>query len=352
VVIPAGSASVDVTITPVDDAAVEGTETLTLTVTDTGSYDVGANAAASVSIQDNDVVTNLPPTAVVLSGTVPAISEAASVSSHILVANIAVTDDGLGTNNLSVTGADAASFEIVGASLFLKAGTALSHATKPTYSVTVAADDPTVGGTPDATVAFTLKIAQFFTPGTIIISEVAAWSSTVAPLSADWFEVTNTGTVAIDTTGWKMDDNSHSFSSAVATTGITSIAPGESVIFIETPTTMSSDITAKVSAFKTEWFNGTPPAGLQIGTYSGSGVGLSSSADEVTLWDITGTMVAGVGFGVSASAAPFATFDNHAGTNGTVPTSLPTISTLSVAGTNGAFVAAGDSHQTGSPGTH
>jgi uncharacterized protein YjiK len=342
-VIPAGAASVDVTITPVDDTLAEGSETLTLTVSDTGSYDVGANASATITIQDNDSA-NQAPTAVTLSSTVPAISEGADVTNHIRVADISVTDDGLGTNTLSVTGTDAASFEIVGSSLFLKAGTALSHASKPTLSVTVAVDDPSVGATPDATVAFTLTVTQFVAPGTIVISEVAPFSSSIAPLSADWFEVTNTGTSVIDMTGWKMDDNSHAFASAVPMAGVTSIGPGEAVIFIET----SSPSTA-AAAFINTWFGTSPVRTPQIGSYSGSGVGLSSNGDEVTLWDAAGNLVAGVGFGAAPAAAPFATFDNHAGTNGTA-TPLPTISGLSAVGTNGAFVAANDATQIGSPG--
>ncbi|MFI5311801.1 MAG: SdiA-regulated domain-containing protein [Gemmatimonadales bacterium] len=341
-IIPAGAASVDVTITPVDDAIVEGTETLTLTLSDTGSYDVGSNASATVTIQDNDSA-DLPPTAVTLSNTVPSISEAANVATDVRLADISVTDDGVGTNNLSVSGTDAASFEIVGTSLYLKAGTSLSHASKPTLSVTVAVDDPTVGGSPDATAGFTLTVTAAVTPGTIVISEVAPWSSSNSSLAADWFEATNTGGSAIDLTGWKMDDNSHSIANAVALNGITSIAPGESVIFIET----ASPITA-AAAFRTLWF-GANPSVTQIGSYSGSGVGLSSSGDEVTLFDGTGTMVAGVRFGTSPTG-PFATFDNHAGVSGTtVP--LPLISTLSAAGVNGAFVAAGDANEIGSPGT-
>src|SRR5262249_9993779 len=214
-----------VTIQPVDDTAAEGSETLTLTLSDTGSYDVGPNASATITIQDNDSA-NQAPTAVTLLNTVPSISEAANVSTHVRVADISVTDDGLGTNNLSVTGTDAASFEIVGSSLFLKAGTVLSHATKPTLSVTVAVDDPTVGATPDATVGFIPTVTQAVPPGAIVISEVAPWSSANSPLAADWFEVTNTGTVTIDLTGWKMDDNSHSSTNAVPMSGITSIAPG------------------------------------------------------------------------------------------------------------------------------
>jgi len=345
-VIPAGAASADVTITPIDDALAEGTETLTLTLSDTGSYDVGPNPSATITIQDNDSA-NQAPTAVTLSNTVPAISEAADVSSHVRVADVSVIDDGLGTNNLSVSGTDAASFEIVGASLFLKAGTVLSHATKPTLSVTVAVDDPSVGATPDAAVAFTLSVTQAVAPGSIVISEVAPWSSSVAPLSADWFEVTNMGTSVIDMTGWKMDDNSHAFVSAVPLAGVTSIAPGEAVIFIET-----SDPTGASATFQNLWFGSNPARVPQIGSYSGSGVGLSGNGDEVTLWDSAGNMVAGVGFGASASAAPFLTFDNHAGTNGTT-LPLPVISTFSAAGTNGAFVAANDVNQAGSPGrTH
>jgi hypothetical protein len=82
-----------------------------------------------------------------------------------------------------------------------------------------------------------------------------------------------------------MDDNSNSFSAAVALNGITTIAPGESVIFLEsdTPATV-------VPAFKTLWFGANPPPGLQIGTYSGSGVGLSTSADAVNLYNSAGVL--------------------------------------------------------------
>ena len=342
-VIPAGAASVDVTITPVDDALVEGTETLTLTLSDTGSYDVGADASATVTIQDNDSA-NLAPTAVTLLNTVPSISEAADVSSHVRVADISVTDDGQGTNTLSLSGTDVASFELVGASLYLKAGTSLSHASKPTLSVTVAVDDPGVGGTPDATTGFTLTVTQAVAPGTIVISEVAPWSSSTS-LASDWFEVTNTGTSAVDLTGWKMDDNSHTFANAAPLNGITSIAPGEAVIFHGEPRPPSTT----AAAFRSLWFGASPPRVTQIGSYSGSGVGLSSSGDEVTLFDAAGNIVTGVGFGASAAAAPFASFDNHNGV-GTNALPFPVLSTFSVAGVNGAFAAAGDAGQTGSPG--
>jgi len=180
-----------------------------------------------------------------------------------------------------------------------------------------------------------------------VISEVAPWSSSNSSLAADWFEVTNTGTTSVDITNWKMDDNSHAAANAVPLNGITSIGPGEAVIFIET--TSPANLATVAASFRSLWFGAGAPRTPQIGSYTGSGVGLSSTADEVTLWDASNNMVAGVGFGASPGSAPFATFDNHAGVNGTsVP--LPLISGLSAVGVNGAFVAPGDANELGSPG--
>src|SRR5262249_47467938 len=51
--IPSGQSFIDITITPAPDNLVEGNETLTLTLGDSGSYDVGANRTATVTIADN-----------------------------------------------------------------------------------------------------------------------------------------------------------------------------------------------------------------------------------------------------------------------------------------------------------
>ncbi|HEY9660191.1 MAG TPA: Calx-beta domain-containing protein, partial [Allocoleopsis sp.] len=52
--IAAGQTFVDITITPVDDTAVEGNETITLTLADTADYDLGASSTATVTIADNE----------------------------------------------------------------------------------------------------------------------------------------------------------------------------------------------------------------------------------------------------------------------------------------------------------
>jgi hypothetical protein len=288
--------------------------------------------------------TNLAPTAVSLVGAVTSLPESANTASAVKLADIFVADDGIGDNSLSLSGADAGSFQIIGTALFLKAGTVLNAAAKPSYLANVNVDDATVGGTPDATTSYTLTITEAASGTvTLAITEAAPWSSGNSPLAADWFEVTNLGTSAISVAGWRMDDNSNSFAVSVPTTGITSIGPGESVIFIELANL--SDLAAKAQAFVNLWFGGTAPAGLQFGGYSGSGVGLSTGGDAVNLFDTNGTLRAAISFPASPSGTPLPTFDNSTGLDNAV------ISSLSIVGQNGAFVAANNVNEIGSPGT-
>ena len=90
-----------------------------------------------------------------------------------------------------------------------------------------------MGSTPDASTSFSLAVtASTGGAAALIISEVAPWSSGNGTLGADWFEVTNVGTATQSLTGWTMDDDS-SAPNIAPLLGISAIAPGESVIFIE-----------------------------------------------------------------------------------------------------------------------
>ncbi len=285
---------------------------------------------------------NAAPTAVTLANAVAAIDENTSTAARIKVADVSVTDDGLGANALSVSGADAASFEVDSTGLYIKAGVVLDFETKASYSVSVNVDDASVGATPDATTAYTLAVSNIVNENTlpnVYISEVAPWSSGSSPVAADWFEITNNGSSALDITGWKMDDNSNAFANAVALSGVTTIAAGASAIFLE-----SAAPATTIAAFINTWFGGAAPAGVQIGTYTGSGVGLSTGGDAVNVYNSAGVLQANVSFGPSP-AGPFKTFNNAAGLNNA------TISTLSTVGTNGAFAAVNDPAEIGSPGT-
>jgi uncharacterized protein YjiK len=289
---------------------------------------------------------NQAPTALALTNTVPAIIENSITTPAVRVADLLLTDDGLGTNTYSLSGADAASFQITGSSLFVLPGTVLDFETKSTYNVTVNVDDTNVGTTPDASVDFVLSITDLVneTPQlpNVTISEVAPWGSGNSPAAADWFEVTNNGATALDISGWKVDDSSNSFAASLALTGITSIAPGESVIFLES--SLSNPAATVVANFKSLWFGSNPPAGLQVGTYQGTGIGLSTSGDAVNLYDTAGVQQANVVFGVSPTTL-YKTFNNAIGLANT------TISVLSEVNVNDAFVALNDANEIGSPGS-
>jgi len=114
----------------------------------------GENIDAFSLLQDNQ-----PPT-VSLINTTTTFPEDRDTSSAIIVADIVVTDDTIGTNDLTVSGTDAAMFEIVGMQLRLKAGAVLDFETNPDLDVTVEVDDVTVGATPDDTAPLSISITD------------------------------------------------------------------------------------------------------------------------------------------------------------------------------------------------
>jgi hypothetical protein len=174
----------------------------------------------------------------------------------------------------------------------------------------------------------------------ILITEVdPAGSASSTGYSGDWFEVTNTGTSAVSTSGWIMDDNHDSVSAGVALTGISSIAAGQTVVYLESTGTTAAAID---QAFETTWFGSKVPANFVIGNYSGGNVGLSQSGDAVNIYASSSATspLAAVTFG--SSSVTSGTFDNTAGLNNA------NLSTFSVVGVNGAFKSANG--EIGSPG--
>jgi hypothetical protein len=175
----------------------------------------------------------------------------------------------------------------------------------------------------------------------LLITEVHPSGSGNGNYAADWFELTNTGVLALNIAGWQMDDNSNG-SAKVALRGVTSIGAGQSIVFFEGNSTGTTDL-AIAASFNTAW--GTSFAfGNTIGAYGGSGVGLSTAGDAVNLFDAGGTRITGVSFGAATAGV---TFDNAAGLGGTV-LPLPAIAVLSVGGINGAYISS--INETGSPG--
>ncbi len=155
--------------------------------------------------------------------------------------------------------------------------------------------------------------------------------------TADWWEITNTGPSAVDLTGYKFDDSSFALANAVPLLGVSTISAGEAVVFLE-----SSDAATDVPAFRNYWTGSTSGlAGVQIGTYSGSGVGLSgTSGDGLILFDAGGAIAAGpVSFPSAADADAGKSFDAF----------NPNFHRSEV-GVFGAFAASGSPSDIGSPG--
>jgi len=192
------------------------------------------------------------------------------------------------------------------------------------------------------TLAAISALGAFSTQAQVAITEVDANGSSAA-YGADWFEILNTGSTTLDLTGWKMDDSSAAFATAVAMrnssgTSAISLAPGQVMVFLEDGTSSAGDA-ALGANFQTTW-GASLPSNLTLSYYGGSGVGLSGSGDGVNLFDSGGTLMASVSFGASTLGQ---TFDNSARLNST------TLTQFSAVGVNGAFQAA-TGPEIGSPG--
>ncbi len=181
----------------------------------------------------------------------------------------------------------------------------------------------------------------------LAISEIYSAGSGNGTYAADWFELTNFGPTTINLAGFRMDDASESPLASVALRGIASIAPGQSVVFIEGNASGSTDA-ALAAAFTTVWFGSTPTS-LLIGGYGGASVSLSSSGDGVALYNpaspTPSVPITTVFFG---NATVGRTFDNAALINSYVEP-FAGVSTLSSVGVNGAFLSA-NGQEIGSPG--
>ena len=170
------------------------------------------------------------------------------------------------------------------------------------------------------------------------ITEVMSSSAGGGSPTGDFFEVTNYGSSAISMSGWKMDDNTFDITKAVALNGITSIGAGESVIFIE------SAAGAAVNSFKSFWGGLT---GVQVGYYSGSGTGLSSSGDGVILFNAAAAEATRVTFGAATAGKTFY-WGYNAATGAVDPSYIGLVSAVGTIGTQVTFTSSGD---TGSLGT-
>ena len=127
--------------------------------------------AAHFAFLKNIVEVNEPPAVDLVNATL-SLPEDTDTTQAVRVADIVITDDGRGDNELSLSGPDAGLFEIVGGELRLVAGARLDHETTPRLEVTVEVDDVAIGATPDDTASLCIDVTDVNEPPAVRLAGV------------------------------------------------------------------------------------------------------------------------------------------------------------------------------------
>lgn len=142
--------------------------------------------------------------------------------------------------------------------------------------------------------------------GQLVITEVMASSGhSATDANGDWWELTNTGSSAVNLNGYKWDDTPEIPATASAFPAGITIQPGESIVILD-------ESAGNVAAWKTAWGLASSTRVLDSTQFANANVGgedfsgLSASGDEVNLYDAGGNVVASVAFGASTAGKSFA----------------------------------------------
>ena len=165
---PNSPAVADISITP--NPGFTGSEEVTFFVLDAGTNVDGVIFSLPLlennsRLFDYQTITltsavNDAPT-VSLSDTTTSLAADANSNGRIKVADIVIIDvDGIGDNQLSLSGSDAGLFEIDGTELFVSASASLDSIANPTLNVNIVVNDPSVGSTPDDTVSLAITVLE------------------------------------------------------------------------------------------------------------------------------------------------------------------------------------------------
>lgn len=131
----------------------------------TGSdgVDVASSEAASgrprLEVQWR-AASNLPPSAVNLTKAISSLAENTPLPSDLKLADIVISDDGRGSNTISLSGTDAWAFRVQDQALLLRAGTALNFEQKASLAVMVQVADTDLPGSTPVSSVYTLAIGN------------------------------------------------------------------------------------------------------------------------------------------------------------------------------------------------
>ncbi|TWU03834.1 Cadherin domain protein [Neorhodopirellula pilleata] len=138
-----------------DDLNYEAASSHQITVRATSSDTSFRTLAFTIAVLDVNEAPTLE-----LSTDALTLAENTNTSTSITVATLTVNDDALGTEVITLSGADHQKFEVIGNTLRLRANTVLDFETQSTLEVIVSIDDNTVGATPDDSQRFELTITN------------------------------------------------------------------------------------------------------------------------------------------------------------------------------------------------
>jgi hypothetical protein len=296
VTIASGAASATVTVTPIDDTAVEGSETVVLTLAAGSSYELGSPTSATVTIADNDSIP--PPPAVTVTAPDASAGEPSNTGTFTITRSGSTTGSLAVTFAVSGTATSGTDYTSLGSSVTIPAGSASA-----TLTVTPV-DDSLVEGS--ETVILSLSSSTSYTVGspssatvTLADNDVALPTVTVSAPDASAGEPSNTGTFTITRSGSTTGSLAVTFAvSGTATSGADYTAIGTSV----TLASGAVSATVTVSPLDDAAVEGSETVVLTLASNAAYTVGSPSSA-TVTIADNDTALPAVTVSATDASAA-------------------------------------------------
>ncbi len=120
----------------------------------------------------------------------------------------------------------------------------------------------------------------------VVVTEIWPGGLDGAEVWSDWFELTNYGDTAVDPSGWYYDDDSADPTKNDPVLGLSTIAPGESVIVLVSWEDDWTTYDNALAAFNAGWDVDNALTNVQIGYVDGgSGLGGGGGGDEVWVFD-------------------------------------------------------------------
>jgi Ca2+-binding RTX toxin-like protein len=148
----------------------EGTSSFEVDVTTTDSGGLTRTGTFAISISD----VNEAPTAVTVTGSSVSLSEDIDTTTRIAMGSIAIADDALGSNVVTLSGEDATLFEVDGTTLYLKSNVSLDFETNSNLDVIVNVADTSVAGASAVSTNVSVAIANVHeAPTSIALSKTS-----------------------------------------------------------------------------------------------------------------------------------------------------------------------------------